>query len=225
MSPIPRSSATNSRTLGLRAAASKWRLDAELVLPGSVLPPFSGAALVIATHARSKAARLCPRERRVTDTSCRVTRRCTGPRGVHRGGRCAVLFGIHVCARTSLPVAPRHAWWLAALWYRLGVTRRSRGLVAGPGPADGRQWGNNIEGRQQGDDAHGFGPPWMLLTKNACRSRRNGEDERSKLPGTSCSDICECTDSTKSSRTQSGKVRTMPNKSDDFTCSSFVYTP
>ena len=150
MSPIPRSSATNSRTLGLRAAASKWRLDAELVLPGSVLPPFSGAALVIATHARSKAARLCPRERRrVTDTSCRVTPNAEmhrASRGVHRGGRCAVLFGIHVCARTSLPVAPRHAWWLAALWYRLGVTRRSRGLVAGPGPADGRQWGNYEKG-------------------------------------------------------------------------------
>ena len=80
MSPTPRSSATNSRTLGLSAVACKWRLDAELVWPGSV-PPLSGDALVIATYAKSRAARLPKREEGQTSQTEYITRGRAGPPG------------------------------------------------------------------------------------------------------------------------------------------------
>eukprot|EP00964_Phaeocystis_antarctica_P039630 scaffold22676_cov60-Phaeocystis_antarctica.AAC.3 len=136
MSPMPRSSAINSRTLGLRAAASKWRLDAELVLPGSVLPPVSGAALVIATHARSRAARLCPRERRVRylmQGNAEMHRASGRRRGTSRCG----CFSSSMCVRAHRSGLRRGTLGGWRHCGRLGVTRRSRGLVAGSGPADG----------------------------------------------------------------------------------------
>jgi hypothetical protein len=84
MSPTPRSSATNSRTLGLCVIACKWRLDAELVLPGSV-PPFPGDALVVATYARSRAARLPKREEGQTSQTRYIACGRAQPPGAWKG--------------------------------------------------------------------------------------------------------------------------------------------
>ena len=67
----------------MSAIACKWRIDAELVLPGSV-PRFPGDALVVATYARSRAARLPKREEAQTSQTGHITRGRAQPPGAWR---------------------------------------------------------------------------------------------------------------------------------------------
>ena len=80
----------------MSAVACKWRLDAELVLPSSV-PVLPGDALVVATYARSRAARKLPKREEVRPLRQGIYA-CTafgGVDGAVIGVRCVVRFGIH----------------------------------------------------------------------------------------------------------------------------------